>query len=183
MYIRCDIPFTGNNTIKEVFDSKYFHGRLTDEEAENLCKEELTKTGKPFVYIWYLSEVENHPGLENGRLMGTIYRQEGDFEGAGILGNPHTVHPQYFDFWMHRQSWDGFRHMDYLVERKNPITLLELARLATLDNCNGYCCLRSLIEKIDQLRLPTREKEEIKKLAHGFHNILVENLPTELCIH
>ena len=31
-----DINYTGNNTIKEVFDSKYFHGRLTDEEAFNL---------------------------------------------------------------------------------------------------------------------------------------------------
>ena len=164
-----DIHYTGK--IKKVYDSKYFHGRLTDEEAMNLCQEELTKTGKPYVYIWFLSE------LESGRLQGTYRRYQRDFK---------LIHfAQHFDYWtrMCQNNWEGFRRMEYLVERKNPITLLELARVATLDNCNGYCCLRSLIEKIDQLRLPTREKEELKKLAHGFRETLLENLPNELCIH
>ena len=167
-------------TIKEVFDSKYFHGRLTDEEAFNLCLEELTNTGKPYVYIWFLSE------LENGRLEGTIHRYfKSDEMGSPKegLGGDLFVHPQYFDFWMHQNNLEGFRHMDYLVERKNPITLLELARVTTLDNFNGYCCLEGLIEKIDQLRIPTREKEELKKLAREFRLILLENLPNELCIH
>ena len=153
---------------------------MTDEEAFNLCLEELTNTGKPYVYIWFLSE------LENGRLMGTIHRYfKSDEMGRpkeGLCGDL-FVHPQYFDFWMRQNNLEGFRHMDYLVERKNPITLLELARVATLDNCNGYCCFGNLIEKIDQLQLPTREKEELKKLAHGFRQILQENLPNELCIH
>ena len=159
------------NTIKEVFDSKYFHGRLTHEEAYNLCKEEMTNTGKPYVEIWYLFE-----NLQNGKLEGRIrrYRRHqisniNDWsldESHGLI----KWIPEYTD-------------MDSFVERKNPHTLLELARVATLDNCNGYCCLRSLIEKIDELQIPTREKEELRKLAHGFEIILVENLPHELCIH
>ena len=149
-------------TIKEVFDSKYFHGRLTDEEAYNLCKEEMTNTGKPNVYIWYLLEF-------NGRIQGIIcgYRRDSEVP--------------------------FFRHVDLvsciwslgvlLVERKNPHKLLELARVATLDNFNSYCCMGSLMEKIDELRIPATEKEELKKLVRGFHLILVENLPNELCIH
>ena len=152
-----------NKTIKEVFDSKYFHGRLTHEEAYNLCKMEMTNTGKPCVYICYLFE-------SNGRLQGIIrcHRRDSDF----FYCNPNIF-----------SSTASFPFGYGFVERKNPHTLLELARVATLDNCNGYCCLRSLIEKIDQLRLPTREKEELKKLAHGFRETLLENLPNELCIH
>ena len=58
-------------TLKEVFDSKIFHGRLTEEEAYDLCKEELTNHGKPEVYIWYLCEFD-------GKLIGRIdgYRRD-----------------------------------------------------------------------------------------------------------
>ena len=162
-----------NKTIKEAFfDSKYFHGRLTHEEAYNLCKEEMTNTGKPYVEIWYLFE------RQNGRLDGKIrgYRRDSETSADDFH--------QILDWSQGLIKWiPEYEDMDSFVERKNPHTLLELARVATLDNCNGYCCLGSLIEKIDQLRLPTREKEELKKLAHGFRETLLENLPNELCIH
>ena len=52
------------NTIQEVFDSKYFQGiTSTDEEAYNICKEEMTKTGHGHAYIWYMLEA-------HGRLQG-----------------------------------------------------------------------------------------------------------------
>ena len=173
-------------TIKKVFDSKYFHGRLTDEEAYNLCKEEMTNHGKPEVYLWYICEIGN------GKLQGEIcgYRRDlevpfhidrrGDVQQFQPLIPPFT--PQYvannFNTTLELNSWD-------FVERKNPHKVLELARVATLDNCNGYCCLTSLEEKMDEFRIPASEKEELKKLVRGFHFDfnLVENLPNELCIH
>ena len=175
------------NTIKEVFDSKYFHGRLTDEEAYNLCKEELTNNDKPLVYIYYLLEA-------HGRLQGKIcgYRRDSevpldrlvDVQKFEVFQNPgqrfNTVVKIYNSIGI-VLIIESIRHV--FVERKNPHQLLELARVATLDNCNGYCCLRSLIEKIDELRIPASEKEELKKLARGFHLILEENLPNELCVH
>ena len=157
-----------NRTIKEAFfDSKYFHGRLSHEEADNLCKEEMTNTGKPYVEIWYLFE-----NLQFGTLEGRVRRYR-RHSAKHSLDESHGLIkwiPEYMD-------------MDSFVERKNPHTLLELARVATLDNCNGYCCLRSLIEKIDEFQIPRSEKEELKKLARGFERFLVENLPNELCIH
>ena len=68
--------------------------------------------------------------------------------------------------------------MDF-VERKNPHQLAELARVAILDNCN-YCCLKNLIERIDELRIPAMEKEELKKLVRGFQLILASKIPNEL---
>ena len=159
-----------NYTIKEVFDSKYFHGRLTHEEAYNLCKEEMANTGKPCAHICYLFE-------SNGRLQGIIRCYRRDSESANVhfyLSNGWNP-----GFWL----LEILPNMDNVVERKNPHTLLELARVQSLDNCDGYCCLRSLIEKIDELQIPTREKEELRKLARGFEIDLVKNLPHELCIH
>ena len=166
------------NTIKEVFDSKYFHGRLTREEAYNLCKEEMTNTGKPYAYIWYLFE-------SDGRLQGTIC----------CCNLCHHRDPWFFDV----QQFEVFQTPGFLcfqynsgyfalinhrfVERKNPHQLSELARVASLDNCNGYCCLRSLIEKIDELQIPLSQKEELKKLARGFRLTLLQKVPNELCIH
>ena len=176
-----------NKTIKEIFDSKYFQGRLTHEEAVNLCIEELTNTGKPRVYIWYLFEGTKDTGV-NGRLHGHFLGQSAPDEhgiGGSSLSWGHPIcHPgrwipgyfHYMDIW----------HMDIVLTRKNPHTLLELARVAILDNCNGYCCLRSLIEKIDEFEIPRSEKEELKKLARGFEINLVEKIPNELsskCIH
>jgi hypothetical protein len=57
--------------------------------------------------------------------------------------------------------------------------VLELARVETLDNCN-YCCLRILIRKIDELQLPTMEKEELKTLVRGFPLVLASKIPNEL---
>ena len=102
-----------NNTIKEVFDSKYFHGRLTDEEAFNLCKEEM-----------------NNTELEDGRLQGTIRGYQRD---SGLI-----VLARGFRGVAHLHFWRLYMHVDNVVERKNPITLLELARVATLDNLHGY---------------------------------------------
>ena len=167
-----------NNTIKEVFDDKYFHGRLTHEEAYNLCKEEMTNTGEPCVYICYLFE-------SNGRLQGIIrgYRHYSETFADWFYSNT-NIFSSTASFTLARYYLPGYGLFEYgFMERKNPHTLLELARIATLDNCDGYCCLRSLIEKIDELQIPTREKEELRKLAHGFEIILVENLPHELCIH
>ena len=161
-----------NKTIKEVFDSKYFHGRLTHEEAYNLCKEEMTNTGKPYVEIWYLFE------RQNGRLDGKIrgYRRDSETSADDFH--------QILDWSQGLIKWiPEYEDMDSFVERKNPHTLLELARVATLDNCNGYCCLGSLIEKIDEFQIPRSEKEELKKLARGFEIYLVENVLNELCIH
>jgi hypothetical protein len=55
----------------------------------------------------------------------------------------------------------------------------ELARVATLDSCN-YCSLRSLITRIDELQIPTMEKEELKKLIRGFPLVLASKIPNEL---
>ena len=169
-----------NKKIKEAFfDSKYFHGRLTHEEADNLCKEELTNTGKPYVEIWYLFE------KSDGRLDGKIrgYRRDSETSADDFHQIP-NINDWSLDMSQGFIEWiPEYMDMDSFVERKNPHTLLELARVATLDNCNGYCCLRSLLEKIEEFQIPRSEKEELKKLARGFEIILVGNLRHELCIH
>ena len=175
------------NTIKEVFDSKYFHGRLTDEEAYNLCKEELTNNDKQEVYIWYLFE---YGGSLQGKICG--YCRDSEVPFAKYLNVQQLdVYPDGYELQYYlatrprflRRQFSIFLDEEIFVERKNPHTLSELGRVATLDSCNGYCCMRSLIEKIDELQIPTTEKEELRKLARGFEIILVENLPHELCIH
>ena len=60
-------------TLKDLYDSKIFHGRLTEEEAYDLCKAELTNHGKPQAYIWYLHECE-------GKLSARIDGYRGDSE-------------------------------------------------------------------------------------------------------
>ena len=160
--------------LKDLYNSKIFHGRLTEEEAYDLCKAELTNHGKKQAYIWYLHECE-------GKLSGRIDGYRGDSEVP--FARHHDV----------QQVWDryfpGFfllfvpiqielNRMDF-VERKNPHQLAELARVAILDNCN-YCCLKNLIERIDELRIPAMEKEELKKLVRGFQLILASKIPNEL---
>ena len=166
------------NTIKKVFNSQYFHGRLSDDEAYNLCKEELTNSAKQRVYIWYLSE---YGGSLQGRICG--YRRNSEvpfFRHVGSLSNSRFGR---FNRFLDASVLYAKPPTKVFVKRKNPHTLSELARVATLDNCNGYCCLTSLIEKIDEFQIPRSEKEELKKLARGFERFLVENLPNELCIH
>ena len=51
--------------LKEIYDRPYFHGLLSDEEAYNLCREELTNTGKTTVDVWHLTDI-------NGELQGRI---------------------------------------------------------------------------------------------------------------
>ena len=43
-------------TLKEVYDSKIFHGVKTEAEAYELCKEESENHGKEHVLIWFLKE-------------------------------------------------------------------------------------------------------------------------------
>ena len=64
-----------------------------------------------------------------------------------------------------------------LVERKNQQS--ELERVAILDNLD-YCCLKNLIQKIDELQLSAMEKEELKKLVRGFPLVLASKIPNEL---
>ena len=175
-----------SKTLKEIFDSKIFHGRLTEEEAYDLCKRKLTnhqrygESGKPEVYIWYLVEVD-------GKLFGRIdgyyrdsevpFARRDEVQGWRFLYTSSSV--KFVARGLHFNSEFLLKPMDF-VERKNPHQLSELARVATLDNCN-YCCLRSLMEKIDELRIPPMEKEKLKKLVRGFYLILVSKLPNELC--
>ena len=177
-----------SKTLKEVFDSKIFHGRLTEEEAYDLCKRKLTnhqrygESGKPEVYIWYLVEVD---GKLFGRIDGYYRDSEVPFarhdEVQGWKWRVCSARPAFQPYLY--SKYNGFcgkkNTMDF-VERKIPHQLSELARVATLDNCN-FCCLRSLMEKIDELRIPPMEKEKLKKLVRGFHLILVSKLPNELC--
>ena len=68
---------------------------------------------------------------------------------------------------------DDLRNEDF-VERKNQPSDLE--RVAILDSLD-YCCLKNLIQKIDELQLSAMEKEELKKLVRGFQLILASNIP------
>merc|ERR1739848_233420 len=97
------------------------------------------------------------------------------FWTPSLLGNQRPVENSYSIVW----------DTSYFVQRKYPHTLSELARVATLDNCQGYCCLRSLELQIDELRIPKSEKEELKKLARGFRLTLEKKIPklSSKCIH
>ena len=164
--------------IKEVFDSKYFHGRLTDEEAYNLCKEELTNSAKQRVYIWYLFE---YGGSLQGRICGYRRNSEVPFVRHVDVHSAIQGLEGSTGFWM-LQFCNAQPPTKVFVKRKNPHTLSELTGVAFLDNCNGYCCMLGLIEKIDELRIPIPQKEELKKLARGFWVILTEKIPNEFCI-
>ena len=148
--------------LKEIYDLPHFHGILTDEEAYNLCREELTNTGKNKVYIWHLSEI-------NGELQGRILRYVRDSE-VPIL--------RYFPQSPNMPHLLGVP--SNYVFRKNPIKLQELARIAILDSFVDYCCLNNLIKRIDELQLIAMEKEELKKLVRGFKVVLASKIPNEL---
>ena len=151
-------------SLKEIFDLPYFHGRLTDEEAYDLCQEELTSTGKPQVYIWHLSEID-------GELHGRICGYHRDSEVPFVFPYPYSHMPAMMPFM------DDLRiENENFVERKNPHQLQELARVAILDSLD-YCCLKNLIQRIDELQLPVMEKEELKKLVRGFKVVLASKVP------
>ena len=176
--------------LKEIYDSKIFHGRLTEEEVYDLCRAELTNHGKPKVYIWFLHE-------SDGKLQGRIYGYRPNETVPFIRHNDvqqvflSSQNPGSHLFVVQRYNHGAFDQgvrlnlmgfqlntIDF-VERRNPIQLLELARVEFLDNCN-YCCLRSLIKRIDELQLQTTEKEELKKLIRGFPLVLASKIPNEL---
>ena len=81
------------------------------------------------------------------------------------LINVSTMHDQYMvDIWL----------AGYMVERRNPHALCELARATIFDNLNhcncrtkSDCCDRILSEKIDQLEIPETEKVKLKKIAYS----------------
>ena len=147
--------------LKEIYDLPHFHGTLTDEEAYNLCREELTNTDKNLVYVWHLSEI-------NGELHGRICGLSRDSEV-----------PIRFLVPFARSHYEYCRFLNgALVLRKNPIKLQELARIAILDSFVEYCCLKNLIQRIDELQLPVAmEKEELKKLVRGFRVVLASKIP------
>ena len=150
-------------SLKEIFDLPYFHGRLTDEEVYDLCQEELTSTGKPQVNILHLSEID-------GELQGRICGYHRDSE---VPNNPPCLGHVQPVLTFSKALFDFFENF---VKRKNPHQLQELARVAILDSLD-YCCLKNLIQRIDELQLPAMEKEELKKLVRGFKVVLASKVP------
>ena len=153
--------------LKEIYDQPYFHGTLTDEEAYNLCREELTNTGKNVVYVWHLSDI-------NGELHGRITVGSFWFGGEISVSQIKFWDP---DSWMLPRGLDQVILEREYIKRKNAFKLQELARIATLDSFVDYCSLKNLIQRIDELQIPTTEKEELKKLVRGFKVILASKIP------
>ena len=151
-----------STTVKKVYDNKIFHGKKTAAEAYELCKEELEKTGKELVLIWFLEE-------KDGKLRESIfgYRRDSEVPTVWLVPQNTLDHPRY-----NNSQLDP---MDFLI-RKNPFPLIELARVSVLDNAN-YCCLKNLIEGLDGLRIPTTQKEELKKLVRPFRRRLASKIP------
>ena len=161
----------GCTTIKEVYDNKIFHGKKTIAEAYELCKEELEKTGKERVFLWFLEE-------KDGKLRESIFGYRRDSEVPTVWLVPQDTlkcgiisldYPYYYN------SHIIMDPMDFLI-RKNPFPLIELARVSVLANAN-YCCIKNLIEGLDGLRIPATEKEEMKKLVRPFQRRLASKIP------
>jgi hypothetical protein len=156
-----------HTTLKEVYDNKTFHGKKTKAEAYELCKEELENTGKERVYIWFLEEKD---GKLREKIVG--YRKDSNvptvpWKGEGYpgeVGNTYTFETNYSIYY------------PILLSRKIPFTLIELARVSVLDNAK-YCCIKNLIEGLDELRIPATEKEELKKLVRPFRRRLASKIP------
>ena len=160
--------------LKEIYDHPQFHGLLSDEEAYNLCREELTNTGKKTVDVWHLTEIN---GELHGRSSFGIIRS---FDGT--FGLSHLKFCNSLDKiheWMFCRGISQHLLENTYIKRKNPPKLGELARIATLDSFVDYCCLKNLIQRIDELQIPTTEKEELKKLVRGFKVLLASKIPNE----
>ena len=109
--------------LKDIYDSNIFHGRLTEEEVYDLCKAELTKHGKPKVYIWFLHE-------SDGKLEGRIYGYRPNFSIPSIRHN--DVQQVFHSYWPQTPGCNLFVARGYtynrqielntmdFVERKNP---------------------------------------------------------------
>ena len=147
-----------STTMKEVYDNKIFHGKKTKAEAYELCKEELEKTGKERVFLWFLEE-------KDGKLRESIfgYRRDSEVPTVWLVPQDTLGHPPYSN----NIQLDS---MDFLI-RKKPFPLIELARVSVLDNAN-YCCIKNLIEGLDGLQIPATQKEELKKLVRPFQHRL-----------
>ena len=104
--------------LKDIYDYNNFHGRLTEEEAYDLCKAELTNHGKPQVYIWFLHE-------SDGQLQGRIYGYRPNETVPFIRHN--DVQQVFLTYWPQTPGCNLFRGhhqielntMDF-VERKHP---------------------------------------------------------------
>ena len=167
-------------TLKEVYDSKIFHGVKTEAEAYELCKEESENHGKEHVLIWFLKE-------KDGKL------------SEKVIGYCRDSENPYPSFWLANYYFKGFQSrslkkfpcgyipghsllslirsnpMDFVLN-KNPHQLCVLARAEVLDNFK-YCCLKNLIERIDELQIPVKQKEELKKLVRPFQWLLTKKIP------
>ena len=131
-----------SKTLKEVYDSKFFHGTKTEVEAYELCKEELENRGnKQDVCIRFLEE-------KDGKLRDVVngYRRDSEVPFVRLNGN-----------LLETQSYSYYLKTNDFVERRNPIKLIELTRISILDNFQ-YCCLRNLFKGIDELQIPAMEK-------------------------
>lgn len=150
-----------HTTLKEVYDDKIFHGKKTKAEAYELCKEELENTGKESVFIWFLEE-------EDGKLRESLfgYRLDNDVQSSLPIS---FVEDSCLSLYLSNYP------MDFLT-RKIPFPLIELARVSVLDNAK-YCCIKNLIEGLDELRIPATEKEELKKLVRPFRRRLASKIP------
>ena len=151
-----------STSLKEVYDSKFFHGNKNKAEAYELCKEELENTGNKLVSIWFLEE-------KDGKLREkTCLLFRAGFRDSEVLE----------DFTLAQRDWwgRGYLAAGYFLTRKIPFPLIELARVSVLDNAN-YCCLKNLIEGLDGLRIPTTQKEELKKLVRPFRRRLESKIP------
>ena len=159
-----------STTVKEVYDNKIFHGKKTAAEAYELCKEELEKTGKERVFLWFLEE-------KDGKLRESIFGYRRDSEVPTVWLVPQdtlkcgicSLDYPYYDNNIHLDP------MDFLI-RENPFSLIELARVSVLDNAN-YCCIKNLIEGLDGLQIPATQKEELKKLVRPFQRRLASKIP------
>jgi hypothetical protein len=152
-----------STSLKEVYDSKFFHGKKNKAEAYELCKEELENTGNKLVSIWFLEE-------KDGKLR----------EKTCLLFRDSELPTLFYleDFTLAQRGWwgSGYLAAGYFLTRKIPFPLIELARVSVLDNAN-YCCMKNLIEGLDELRIPATEKEELKKLVRPFRRRLESKIP------
>ena len=155
-----------HTTLKEVYDNKIFHGKKTKAEAYELCKEELENTGKERVFIWFLEE-------KDGKLKESIFGYRRDSEVPAVWLIPQNTLNYHSD--QNQLDPMDFLQPDFLT-RKIPFPLIELARVSVLDNAK-YCCIKNLIEGLDELGIPAPQKEELKKLVRPFRRRLASKIP------
>ena len=146
--------------LKELYDYPFFHGIIWHEnleEAYNLCKAKMERSGKSCVDIFILLETQD-------KLFLRIFGYEKD-DSEPVF----KICPLDINRWHTRLKLDYCRPS---VERRIPQDLSQIARATIMDQINCPCsmktdfCVRNLEEKIDLLRIPESEKVNIKKLIH-----------------